>query len=263
MKLKDKLVWIVGASGGIGEHLAYESAQRGARLILSARRTDELERVKTGCEELGAEVEIHVLDVTDSDQVASTCSKIIASHRAVDVLINNAGVSHRSLVSETSLDFDRRIMEINFFGAVDITKRMLPAMIANGGGHIAATSSLTGKFGFPLRSSYAAAKHALHGFFETLYLENYHKGIGVTVACPGRIRTDISVNALKSDGTAQGIMDPGQAEGTDPAVCARRYIRAIEKNKREVYIGRGTIMIYLRNFAPCVFYYVAKRVNPR
>jgi short-subunit dehydrogenase len=263
MQIKDKTVWIVGASGGIGEHVAYGCAKRGARLLLSARNEDALEHVKSKCIELGAEAHVYLLDVTQPDQIELICHEVIDDFGGVDILINNAGVSQRALVADSSLSIDRRIMDINYFGIVDITKRMLPSMLERGHGHIAVTSSVVGKFGFPLRSAYAASKHALHGFFESLYLENAKYGIGITMVCPGRVKTDVSKNALRGDGSAHGVMDPGQSKGMTVEECAERYLKGIEQNKKEVYMGRESMMIYLKRYLPALFYRIARKVDQK
>ncbi|RLD20651.1 MAG: short chain dehydrogenase [Bacteroidetes bacterium] len=263
MQFKDKTVWIVGASAGIGEHIAYGCAIRGARIILSARRKEALEGVARQCRDLGAEAHVYVLDVTKPEEIKLMCNEVIEDFGGVDILINNAGVSQRALVSESPLSIDRRLMEINYFGIVDITKRMLPSMLKQGYGHIAVTSSAVGKFGFPLRSAYAASKHALHGFFESLYLENRKHGIGVTIVCPGRVKTDVSKNALSGDGSAYGIMDPGQSRGMSAEECAERYIRGIERNRREIYMGQEAILIYLRRFIPPLFFRIAEKVSAK
>ena len=263
MRVRGRTVWVVGASAGIGEYVAYECAKRGAtRVILSARRLDSLKRVADRCQEFGAIADIEPLDVTRPDDISSVCDRI-ASTNPPDIVVLNAGVSQRALASETDISIDRRIMEINYFGNVDIAKRMLPHMLESGAGQFAVTSSVVGKFGFPLRSAYASSKHALHGFFETLHIENKSKGVTATVVCPGRIRTDISKNAVTADGSSHGVMDPGQAKGMDVEVCARRYVSGIERNRREVYIGFETILIYLRKFAPPLFFRIAGKVDPK
>jgi len=263
MKVRDTTVWVIGASAGIGEHVAYECARRGAaKIILSARRVERLKDVKSKCEELGVTAEILELDVTDCDQISRTCDQINAQG-GVDIVVNNAGVSQRSKAADTPIDIDRRIMEINYFGLIDISKRMIPSMIERGRGHFAVTSSVVGKFGFPLRTAYSSSKHALHGFFESLYLENKRNGIGITLVCPGRIKTEISMSAINADGSAHGEMDPGQAKGMPVELCAKKYVNGIEANRREVFIGKERILIYLRNFVPPLFYRIALKVNPK
>lgn len=262
---QDKVVWITGASSGIGEALAYQFAQKGATLILSARRVTELERVKATCGEDKAD-RIHIvpLDLTQTEGVEALANEWVKKLGHIDVLINNGGISQRSLAVETPMSVDRRIMEVNYFGQVALTKAVLPHMIKQQSGHIAAISSLTGKFGFPLRSAYAASKHALHGYFETVLLENHANGIGVTVVNPGRIKTAISINALGKDGEATGVMDPGQAKGLPADVCAARIIRAIQRNRPDVTIGKADVlMVYFKRYIPGLFRAIAKRIDPR
>jgi short-subunit dehydrogenase len=154
-------------------------------------------------------------------------------------------------------------MNVNFFGAVILTKAVLPQMINQGSGAIAVTSSITGKFGFPLRSAYSASKHAVVGFFETLGIELASKNISVTVAFPGRVQTNISINAITKDGTPHGEMDPGQAGGIPAELCARKYLDAIHRGRHEVLIGgRELIMVHIRRFLPRLFFRIAGRIKP-
>lgn len=264
MKIKDSMIWITGASSGIGEELVYEAIRQGARVIVSARRREELERVRQNCGDRQNKVFVVPLDLTQMDGIDSLVKQLVDQHGSIDILINNGGISQRSLVYETPMEIDRRIMEVNYFGQVALTKAVLPYMMKQGHGHIAAISSLTGKFGFPLRSAYAASKHALHGFFETALLELHDKNIGITVANPGRIRTQISVNALNPDGTPSGNMDPGQEKGMPADECARKILGAIRKNQPEITIGKlDTIMVYFKRYLPFLFRFIAKRVDPR
>ena len=263
MKFKNKVVWITGASSGIGEALTYEFARQGAKLVISSNQQHELEKVKLACENLGAECYIQFLDVTEIEKMQSITDGLIDKFGRIDVLVNNAGISQRSLVVETSLEIDRKIMEIDYFGTIALTKTVLPYMIKNGGGYIAATSSISGKFGFPLRSAYSAAKHALHGFFETLRAEVYDHNIKVLIAFPGRIKTNISLHALTKDGTAHGKMDEGQNTGISAEKCARQYLNAIRKDKKEVLIGASELfMVYIHKFFPKLFYKLARKIKP-
>lgn len=263
MFFKNKVVWITGASSGIGEALTYEFARQGARLIISSNQQNELEKVQERCVEIGAECFIQYLDVTAINEMPSITEKLINQFKKIDVLVNNAGISQRSLAVETSLDIDRKIMEIDYFGTIALTKAVLPYMIKNGGGYIAVTSSISGKFGFPLRSAYSAAKHALHGFFETLRAEVYQHNIKVLIAFPGRIKTNISMHALTKDGTAHGKMDEGQNTGISAEKCAKQYLKAIRKDKKEVLIGSSELlMVYIHKFLPGLFYKLARKINP-
>ncbi|MDP4210706.1 MAG: SDR family oxidoreductase [Bacteroidota bacterium] len=260
---KDKNVWITGASSGIGEALAYAFAREGARLILSSRRTDELERVAARCRELGSEASIVLLDLAVSSQLEKAADEVLATFGHVDVLVNNGGISQRSIVAETPIDVDRRIMEVDYFSGVVLTKKVLPAMLQRGKGHIVAVSSITGKFGFSYRSAYAAAKHAIHGFYESLWAEEHRNGIDVTIICPGRVHTNVSLNAITKTGEAYGIMDHGQDGGISSEQCAREIIKAMNAKKVEAYIGgREILMVYFKRYIPWLFYKLVTKVKP-
>lgn len=253
MNFSNQRVWITGASSGIGEALVYAFHEAGAKLILSARREDELKRVQNRC---GYPVDTQVLpvDVTQSAELPQKANLALQMFGGIDILVNNAGVSQRSLVKDTGIDVYRKLMEVNFFGAVALTKAVLPSMIERNHGHIVVVSSLVGKFGTPLRSGYAAAKHALHGFFESLRAETSRSGIKVTLVCPGFIRTDVSLNALRGDGSLHAKMDSGQARGMSAAECAAQTLKAVAAGKEEVYIGnKDKYLVYLKRFFPGVF----------
>ncbi len=260
---KEEIIWITGASSGIGEALSKEWAKKGKQIIISSRKKEELERVKSECERLGAEVHIEVLDLANPTSVSAACDNVLSKFQAVDYLFLNGGLSQRAYAKDSSLEMDRNMMEINYFGNINLAKSMLPSMKKNGGGHFVVTTSLTGKFGIPLRSSYAASKHALHGFFDTLRAEEVDSNIKVTIVCPGFIRTDISKNALGPDGKPTGKMDEAQNAGMSPEKCAEKMISASRKNKKEVYIGGKEIsMVYFRRYLPSLYYYLASRVKP-
>ncbi len=263
MSFKNNVVWITGASSGIGEALTFEFAKQGAKLIISSNQMGDLNKVKQQCDKMGAECFIQFLDMTQIDKMNAITQELIDKFGRIDVLVNNAGISQRSLVIETPLDVDRKIMEIDYFGTIALTKAVLPHMIKNGRGYIAATSSISGKFGFPLRSAYSAAKHALHGFFETLRSEVYPYNIKVLIAFPGRIKTNISFHALTKEGKAHGKMDDGQNNGISAEKCARQYVKAIRKDKKEVLIGSTELlMVYIHKFIPRLFYKLARKINP-
>jgi short-subunit dehydrogenase len=258
MTFSNAVIWITGASSGIGEALAFAAAGRGAKLILSARRESELLRVKERCiaQYSMRETDIFVLplDLADSASLPSKVESALQRFGAIDVIIHNGGISQRSLAKDTLLDVDRRVMEIDFFGTVALTKALLPSMLERKQGHFVVISSLVGKFGTPMRSGYSAAKHALHGFFDALRAEVWRENIKVTMVCPGFIKTNVSVNAVTGDGSKQGIMDDAQANGMSAEECAGRIVRAIESEKLEVYIGgRETIGVYLKRFVPNLF----------
>lgn len=264
-QLKEKVIWLTGASSGIGEALAYELAAKGAKLILSARRKEELERVKGNCAAAAQPVvKTLPLDLEKPDTLQLSTEAAIQVFGHVDMLINNGGISQRSLVADTSLAVDRRIMEVNYFGAVSLTKYLLPHFIQRKAGHFVVTSSLTGIFGTPYRSAYAASKHALHGFFDAVRAEHHKDNIRVTMICPGFIHTPITFSALTADGTPLNKMDEAQFKGKPAGWCARKIVNAIERNKEEVYIGgREVLAVYLKRFFPRVFSRVIRKVAVR
>lgn len=264
MDFTDKIVWITGASSGIGEALASELIKRGAKIIISSPEVDKLRDMGNKFNSLrrGSAI-VAPLDFMKGNEIPGIAEKVITQTGRIDILINNAGISQRSLAVDTPVEVDRKVFEINYFGAITLTKAVLPYMIKNGGGSIAVTSSIAGKFGFPLRSAYSASKHALHGFFETIRLEHKKENINVTIVCPGRIRTNISVNALTGEGKPYGVMDAGQAKGMSTEKCARKIINAVSKKKKEVYVGGSEIfMVYLKKYFPRIFTSIASKISP-
>ena len=259
MNFHNKVIWITGASSGIGEALAYAFAQEKAKVIISSNEPEELNRVKENCHNCF----VVPFDLTDTEQIHNAVEKVVQEFGNIDILINNGGISQRALAIETPIDIDRKIMEINYFGQIALTKNVIPYMIKNGGGHIAVTTSITGKFGFPLRSAYSASKHALYGFFETLRQELKNEKIHITIACPGRVKTNISINAVTKNGNPYGQMDDGQAQGISVEKCAEKYLSAIRKNKKEVYIGgKEILMVYIKRFFPRAFNKIVNNINP-
>ena len=265
-KFNNKVIWLTGASSGIGEAVAYELARSpGVRLILSARRKAELDRVKGNCPaEAQPNVRVLPLDLAQGDTLRLCAEAAVQLFGHVDILINNGGISQRSLVNETSLDVDRRIMEVNYFAPVALTKYLLPHFISRKSGHIVNISSLTGKFGTPFRSGYAASKHALHGFFDAVRAEHYKDNIRVTMICPGFIHTPITLSALTGDGTPLNKMDDAQYHGKPVDWCARKIVHAIARNKQEVYIGGREVMgVYIKRFFPLLFSRLIRKVAVR
>lgn len=255
-----KIIWITGAGSGIGKALALAYNDNGNTIILSGRKEAQLNEVAT----LLKRSYVLPLDVTDEAAISAAVQKVKEKFGHLDVLINNAGVSQRALVSETSNEVGRKLMEVNFFGSVHLTKAALPLFMDKKNGSIVAMSSAAGKFGFPLRSYYGASKHALHGWYEALGLELKDTDIHVMVVCPGRIKTDISKNALTGTGEAHAEMDPGQAKGVDVEKCASAILKGISRKRAEIYIGGNEVlMIYFKRYAPWLFRFIAKRVSAK
>ncbi len=248
----NKVIWITGASSGIGEALVYELASKTtANIILSSRKEKELNEVAQNAKLDADRYVILPLDLEDTATLPDAVAQATRAFGKVDIMINNAGISQRSLAIETSLDVDMRLMNINFFGTVALTKAILPHMITAEGGHIVVVSSLMGAFAAPMRSSYAAAKHALHGFFDALRAEMYSKNILITIICPGYVQTNISINALTGDGTPQGTMDDATSRGVAVEECAKKMLVAIANRKNQALIGGREVMgAYLKRFFP-------------
>jgi dehydrogenase/reductase SDR family member 7B len=257
-----KVIWITGASSGIGEELARQLSKFDTRLILSSRRTGELERVKSALRMKSENIFILPLDLAQPALLEEKAKEAEKAFGRIDILVNNGGVSQRAMALETPVDIDRRIMEINYFSGVILTKAILPGMIARGYGHIIAISSVTGKYGFPLRSAYAASKHAMAGFYESVGAEYFIQGIRTTVVFPGRIQTNISVGAIGPDGKPYNIMDPGQAGGTPVEKCVRDILNGVRKDKREIFPGGKEIfLIYIKRFLPGLAFRLARKVK--
>jgi len=258
-----KVVWITGASSGIGEALVYELAKQNARIILSARNEQALKKV---AETAGLKPENFLIlpfDLADTSRVHELVQSAIQKFSRIDILVNNGGVSQRSEALQTKEEVERNLMEVNYFGHVALSKAVLPQMIKQGGGHITVVSSIAGKFGFFLRSSYSAAKHALHGYFECLRLENEKNNIGVLLVCPGKISTDISLKASKEDGSSHGIMDESHKNAVKPEKCAVKIMEAIRKNKLEVFIGGKEILaVHVKRFFPSLFHRIIRGRSP-
>ncbi|MEP4532030.1 MAG: SDR family oxidoreductase [Cyclobacteriaceae bacterium] len=259
-KIKDSVVLITGASSGIGEALAYEIANKGAKLILSARRKEELERVKSACV---SPEDVHVvpLDLADAESIIPMAKEAENIYGHIDILVNCGGISQRDKVINTKMDVDRQLMEINYFGSIAMTKALLPKMVERKTGHQVIITSATGIVSTPFRSSYAASKHALHGFYDALRAEHHDEGLKVSIILPGYVKTKISYNALMGDGSKQNTMDKAQENGLSPEQCARKTVQAIERNKEEVYIGgfREVAGIYIKRFFPALFSIIVRK----
>ncbi|MFZ4464211.1 MAG: SDR family NAD(P)-dependent oxidoreductase [Bacteroidales bacterium] len=263
MDFKGKTIWITGAASGMGKSVAILLSTYNARLILSDRDAAGLNVTAAVVMQNGSKAFIEVLDMSDSSAIALTAEKVLQNHGKINALYQFAGISQRSLVAETPIENDRRIMEINFFGVIALAKAVLPSMIENGGGQLAVTSSLVGKFGFPYRSAYSASKHALHGYFESLLAENSKYNIHVSILIPGRIQTNISRFALDREGKEYGKMDAGQANGITAEKAARQICRGLRKEKKEVHVGgKELLMLYIRRFIPALYYRLAVNLKP-
>lgn len=260
--LNNKVVWITGASSGIGAELAKQCANQGAKIILSARNQTLLNEVEKTLQ--GKEHIVLPFDLNQTTDYPYLAKQVIDRFGKIDYLFNNGGVSQRASVSETSIEIDRQIMEVNYFGNIALTKAALPYMIEQKSGHIIITSSIAGKFGFYLRSAYSASKFALQGFYESLALEEAKNNIHITLAFPGKIQTNISMHALNGKGEKHNQLDNNQATGMAVEKCAHKLLRAVEQQKPEVLIGnKETLAVTLRRFLPQkLFWRIIKNQSP-
>lgn len=258
MRFPDRVVWITGASSGIGAAAARAFAAEGARLVLSSRDHPALERVRQACAR-PADHLVLPLDLARSETFPTLAAGVLERFGRVDVLVNNGGVSQRALALETSEAVERTIMEVDYFGTVALTKAVLPAMRARRTGRVAVVSSVMGYVGTPGRSTYAAAKHALHGYFDSLRAEVWRDGIAITLVCPGYVRTAVSANALGPGGERHARMDSATARGIAPEKCAAALLTGLARGRREVYVGGWEVAgIYLQRFFPGLLAHVVR-----
>ncbi len=250
MNFDNKTIWITGASSGIGKGLAVMLSVFNCKLILSSRRKDELQKVKQMCRR-PENVTTLPFDLADYDQMDQVVKQALNSHEKIDMLINNGGISQRSLIAETDISVDKRIMEVDYLGTVALSKALLPHFVNNQRGYFVNVSSLMGKFSSPYRSAYCAAKHALHGFFDALRLEHEKDNIKVTLVCPGFVNTDIARNALIGNGRPQLMQDRATQNGMHIKEFVNKMLDVIRQEKFEAYIGKKeTFGVWLKRFFP-------------
>lgn len=260
--LEGKVVWVTGASSGIGEALAYALAREGAFPVLSARNVEKLSEVRDNCLKSTSKCWIFPIDQIKTNDLGKTVCEVLKETGRIDALINNAGISQRSWAKDTPVKIDRKIMEINFFSTITLSKLVLKHMLENRAGHLVVISSITGKFGFPQRTAYCASKHALQGYFESLRTELVDENIKVTIVSPGRINTSISENALTANGQPYNQMDAGQANGMSAEKCAERIVMAIKHEKKDILVGGNErMMVYVKRFLPSLFYKLVLRIK--
>jgi len=259
--LTNKTVWITGASDGIGKELAIQLAAVGAKIILTARSTDKLIAVKNSLKGTGHIV--YPMDLLKVDAIPKGVAEVLSQVEAVDVLVNNAGISQRSLATDTDLAVDRKIMEIDYFAVVALTKGVLPQMIARKSGHIVAISSVAGKLGTPMRTAYCGAKHAVIGFMDSLRAEIHKHNIKVLNVTPGSVKTNISKNALEGDGKKHNVTDPLIENGLSVEDCVKKIIKGIQNDTAELLIadGKTKLAVYLRRFFPNQLFKIMAKIE--
>ncbi|XP_008305852.1 dehydrogenase/reductase SDR family member 7 [Cynoglossus semilaevis] len=266
--LKGQVVWVTGASSGIGEELAYQLAKCGSRLILSARREDELTRVKRLCVESSnlkdEDIFVLPLDLLQRETHAEKTKAAIQHFGRVDILINNSGRSQRSLFMDTSIDVYQGLMELNVLGTISITKQVLPHMTERGSGGIVTVSSIAGLIGVPLSTGYAASKHALQGFFKSLQFElSEYPNIFISTVCPGPVMSQIVQNAFTVD-LNKPVSSPGDQKHKMPTSrCVRLMLVGIANNVKEMWIAQQPfpLMFYLRQYTPTFAMFITQKMG--
>ena len=262
MDLHNKIVWITGASSGIGKALAQAYAKRGATVVLSARRKVQLEAVKAELTNASQHIVVP-MDVTDEKQVNTAIAQVMSQCKRIDVLINNAGLSQRALIAETSMDTERRIMEVDYFSQVYLTKQVLPHLIAQKSAQIAFVSSIAGLLGTQYRASYSAAKAAIHMWANSLRAEVAKDGIDVAVIFPGFVKTDVSINALNGKGEAQGFDNEATANGLEVDDFAEQVIDALTKQQEYIVVGgfKEKLGVAVSRVSPKILYKMIRRMK--
>jgi short-subunit dehydrogenase len=260
MNYQGKTIWITGASSGIGEAFARAFYKEGANLILSSRREKALLEVKKSLGQETSNVKVVLLDLTDTDSFSAKTKEALEAFGQIDVLLNNGGVSQRATVMESEMKTYRRLMEINYFGAVGLTKQVLPHMVERKSGHIIVTSSVAGKIGTKYRSGYAASKHAVQGFFNSLRQEMYQHKVAVTLLCPGFIKTNISKNALTGDGSKFNKMGDAHSNAMTADEMVEKVLPKIKSQKEEIYVTglKEGLALWVQRFSPTLLNKILK-----
>ena len=256
MHFKNKIIWITGASSGIGKELAIQLAKEQAILILTATNEFLLNEIK---QELN-NTTVHVLpyNLLDIENIPSLVQKALSLEGKIDYVIQSAGISQRAVASETSMEVYKKLMDINYFAPVAITQAILPYFQKQSSGNISVISSIAGLIGFPLRSGYAASKHAIKGYMETLQCELYKTNITISLVYPGRINTNISKNALVGDGKQYGTTDENNEVGMEVDLCVKKILKGLRSNKKSIIIVKAErILFWLWWFLPSLYYKIA------
>jgi short-subunit dehydrogenase len=259
MKFHNKVVWITGASSGIGEALAYAFAAEGALLVLSARREEELQRVAKAC----GNAYVLPFDMLSVAEHADRVQDVMNTYGRIDYLVLNAGVSQRSFVKDTTFEVYRRLFEVNFFSIVSLTQAVLPVFTSQKSGVFVPIASVAGRISTPRRAAYGATKHALIGFFDSVRAEVFNDGIRVTTILPGYIKTNISLHAMNEKGEAYGKMDPKQAKGLDPNITAQKILQAVLAEKNEFFVG-GFLEgfgLFVKRFFPSIMPFMLRKIK--
>ena len=260
LNLKNKTALITGGGTGIGRSIALHLAQEGCNLVLTGLGLDDLNTVKKECEQYGVKAYATETQLDDYTSIDRLYDFVMEHNLSIDLFVLNAGISQREKAFDTDISVDEKILKIDFLSGVYLVKKFKEMILAKEHVQFSVTTSLSGLFGFPLRSAYCAAKHALFGFYESLELE--YDNIGVTFLIPGRINTQISKSALHGDGTAHAKMDAGQANGLDVDKCGAIAVRAIKRQKHRKLIGRSELlMAYIHKYCLPLYYKLSRKIS--
>jgi short-subunit dehydrogenase len=264
MNLSNKVVWVTGSSSGIGEALAYALAKEECKLVLSARREAELDRVKTNTGLSSENILVLPIDLENHNQAVNWTKLVLDKFGRIDILINNGGISQESFALDTTASVEKKIMDINYFGNVALSKAVAPIMQKQRSGKIAVTTSIIGKFGLPRLSTYAASKHALYGFYDSFRMEVAKDGISILLVSPGFINTDVTINAVTGDGSVNNENSPAQENGMKTDVFARKFVKALKSNKKHKYIGKKELLtVPFKTFCPNIFYKLMSKMSDK
>lgn len=261
-QLEQKVVWITGASSGLGKALALECAQRGAQIVLTARRYEELEAVRLSLPNPDQHLSVKA-DITDESQVRHAYEQVLMNKGRIDWLINNAGLSQRALIAETTMQTERAIMEVDYFSQVFLTKTVLPTFLSQKSGRIAFVSSVAGLLGTQYRASYSAAKGAIHLWANSLRAEVANDGVGVSVIFPGFVKTNVSINALNGEGKAQGFDNEATANGLEADEFARQTVEALLNGKEYIVVGgaKEKLGVFVSRLSPAILYRMIRKMK--
>lgn len=254
-----KTIWVTGASSGIGEALVKAFSKEGANLVISARRTEELERVKQGSAN-PERISILPIDLELNDHADDWVKEAWSRFNGIDILVNNGGIGQYGSVVETKIEVERKVFETNYFGTIALTKAILPRMLEARSGKIIATASIAGKFGQRNLAAYSASKAALILYYESLKEELIDTPVKVQVISPGFINTQVTVNSLNVDGKPLNKNSPAQENGMHAANFAKQFLKSIQKSRFHVYIGNKELLaVPLHGLVPNLFYKLLRR----
>lgn len=254
--MNQKIAWITGASSGIGRSLALAFNSAGYGVIISARRADVLAELATEMK-YPEHCKVVPLDLQRHEEASTWAAKALATYGRIDILINNGGMGHLGTALEMPLDVEKRVMDVNFWGAVALTKAVLPHMLERNSGQIWSVASILGFFGSPKLAAYAASKFAMVGYMESLQYELRGTGVHAGLVSPGFVNTQVTLSSIGPDGKAIGTNSTAQENGMLPDVFARKFLKYCERKRprKHVMIGRYELLaVYLKRWWPALFF---------